>query len=63
LTDLRDVIGVLRGGEDGGIGADGTSTSRPQPTLEAIDVLLAETRAAGIVVRTEMELAEHPLRP
>ena len=34
LVDLREVIGVLRGGDAGGDGTpDGTSTSRPQPTL------------------------------
>ena len=63
LVDLREVIGVLRGGEAGGDGTtdDGTSTSRPQPTLEALDALLDETRAAGVAVRAEVDLPPDPL--
>jgi signal transduction histidine kinase len=46
LEDLREVIGVLReGGEDGG------APERPQPTLADLDVLLEESRAAGMRVR------------
>ncbi|WP_217165510.1 histidine kinase [Streptomyces sp. AC512_CC834] len=43
LQDLREIIGVLRAGEsdDGG---------RPQPTLAALDALVAESRAAGMKV-------------
>lgn len=40
LTDLRQVLGVLRG-EQGG---------RPQPTLADLECLLAETRDGGMVV-------------
>ena len=64
LVDLREVIGVLRGSEGGdaaGAADDGTSTSRPQPTLDALDALLDETRAAGVVVRAEVDLAPDPL--
>ncbi|MET7274524.1 histidine kinase [Streptomyces flaveolus] len=43
LQDLREIIGVLRAGEsdDGG---------RPQPTLAALDALVAESRQAGMEV-------------
>ncbi|MFJ8545017.1 sensor histidine kinase [Streptomyces sp. NPDC093586] len=43
LQDLREIIGVLRAGDadDGG---------RPQPTLAALDVLVAESRQAGMEV-------------
>jgi signal transduction histidine kinase len=60
LVDLREVIGVLRGGEGTGVD-DGTSTSRPQPTLDALEELLEETRAAGVTVRAEVDLAQAPL--
>ena len=63
LVDLREVIGVLRGGEDGGPGDDGTSTSRPQPTMDALDALLEDTRVAGVTVRAEVDLADAPLPP
>ncbi|WP_223777716.1 histidine kinase [Streptomyces sp. 135] len=43
LQDLRQVIGVLRGGDTDGPG-------RPQPTLAALDALVAECRAAGMKV-------------
>ncbi len=43
LQDLRQVIGVLRGG---GMDAPG----RPQPTLAALDALVAESREAGMKV-------------
>jgi len=61
LVDLREVIGVLRGGGNGTDSADGTSTSRPQPTLVELDDLLQQTRAAGVSVRAEVDLAPDPL--
>ncbi len=42
LTDLRQVLGVLRAGDDAG--------DRPQPTLADLDLLLAESRDGGMVV-------------
>lgn len=47
LTELREVIGVLRGPLEG----DGTVPERPQPTLGDVDRLLADVRAAGLHVR------------
>ncbi|MGV9287317.1 sensor histidine kinase [Streptomyces sp. NPDC003719] len=43
LQDLREIIGVLRAGESD----DGR---RPQPTLAALDTLVAESRQAGMEV-------------
>ncbi|MFC0051184.1 sensor histidine kinase [Streptomyces actinomycinicus] len=45
LQDLREIIGVLRAGE-----ADEPSGGRPQPTLAALDALVAESREAGMKV-------------
>lgn len=43
LQDLREIIGVLRAGEPDDAG-------RPQPTLAALDTLVAESREAGMKV-------------
>ncbi|MEU9169754.1 histidine kinase [Streptomyces sp. NPDC048420] len=43
LQDLREIIGVLRA-------ADHDDTGRPQPTLAALDTLVAESREAGMKV-------------
>ncbi len=43
LQDLRQIIGVLRA-------ADSDDAGRPQPTLAALDALVAESRAAGMEV-------------
>ncbi|MFI6654311.1 sensor histidine kinase [Streptomyces sp. NPDC050523] len=43
LQDLREIIGVLRAGESDDAG-------RPQPTLAALDALVAECREAGMKV-------------
>ena len=51
LQDLREIIGVLRAGEhdDGG---------RPQPTLAALETLVAESREAGMKVALDQRVAE-----
>ncbi|CAL9624935.1 hypothetical protein SUDANB9_05901 [Streptomyces sp. enrichment culture] len=43
LQDLRQIIGVLRAG-------DSEEAGRPQPTLAALDALVAESREAGMKV-------------
>ncbi|MET9776592.1 histidine kinase [Streptomyces sp. NPDC006367] len=43
LQDLREIIGVLRAG-------DSDDAGRPQPTLAALDALVAESREAGMRV-------------
>ncbi|MFJ8111923.1 sensor histidine kinase [Streptomyces sp. NPDC096132] len=51
LQDLREIIGVLRAGEpdDGG---------RPQPTLAALDALVAESREAGMKVTLDQRVTD-----
>ncbi|MFE0461633.1 sensor histidine kinase [Kitasatospora sp. NPDC058965] len=51
LQDLREIIGVLRTG-------DAEEPGRPQPTLAALDGLVAEARAAGMEVVLAHEVAE-----
>ncbi|MFI9612415.1 sensor histidine kinase [Streptomyces sp. NPDC052023] len=51
LQDLREIIGVLRAGE-----AD--DTGRPQPTLAALDTLVAESREAGGKVTLDLRVAD-----
>ncbi|WP_209446281.1 histidine kinase [Streptomyces sp. MZ04] len=51
LQDLRQVIGVLRGG-------DGEASGRPQPTLAALDTLVAESRDAGMKVALDQRVGD-----
>ncbi len=51
LQDLREIIGVLRAGE-------GDDAGRPQPTLAALDSLVAECRAAGMKVVLDQRVTE-----
>ncbi|WP_079062013.1 sensor histidine kinase [Streptomyces griseoruber] len=60
LTELRRVLGVLRSEnpEDPyGLGAAGTGSApdTPQPTLDRLDALLENTRAAGLDVAATVE--------
>ncbi|MEH0417389.1 sensor histidine kinase [Streptomyces sp. B21-083] len=43
LQDLREIIGVLRAG-------DPEEAGRPQPTLAALDILVTESREAGMKI-------------
>jgi signal transduction histidine kinase len=61
LEDLREVIGVLRG--DDATTGEPTSTTRPQPTMDDVPALLAESRAAGVRVRERVDLADGPAIP
>jgi signal transduction histidine kinase len=54
LEDLRGVVGVLREGEDG-------VPEPPQPTLDQIPELVEESRAAGMRVRSRIEMPAAPL--
>jgi signal transduction histidine kinase len=45
LQDLREIIGVLRASGDGA-----EESGRPQPTLEALEGLVSESREAGMKV-------------
>ncbi|MEU1177122.1 histidine kinase [Streptomyces sp. NPDC005820] len=51
LQDLREIIGVLRAGE-----AD--DAGRPQPTLAALDALVAESREAGLKVTLDQRVTD-----
>ena len=50
LSDLREVIGVLREREEG------SGTEPPQPTLADVPTLVEESRAAGMQVRARMDV-------
>lgn len=52
LQDLREVIGVLREP------AERDSPERPQPTLDQLPALAAESRTAGMRVELRVEVAE-----
>jgi signal transduction histidine kinase len=52
LEDLREVIGVLREGPEGG------SSTRPLPTLEDLPALVEESRRAGVRVRADYRVPE-----
>ncbi|MFF0199776.1 histidine kinase [Streptomyces sp. NPDC005017] len=51
LQDLREIIGVLRAGESDDAG-------RPQPTLAALDTLVAESREAGMKVTLAQQITD-----
>ncbi|MFD8420466.1 sensor histidine kinase [Streptomyces sp. NPDC059466] len=67
LIELRRVLGVLRSEnpEDPyGLGAGtGAAPDSPQPTLDRLDALVANTRAAGLEVTTEITGEQLPLAP
>ncbi|GAA1851672.1 sensor histidine kinase [Myceligenerans crystallogenes] len=52
MSELREILGVLRELPDGGgvIGHEGDDVHRPQPTLESLPALVGESRAAGLDV-------------
>ncbi|MFJ9584206.1 sensor histidine kinase [Streptomyces acidicola] len=56
LQDLREIIGVLRAG-------DPDDTGRPQPTLVALDTLVAESREAGMKVVLDNRVTESAAVP
>jgi signal transduction histidine kinase len=61
LQELRDVIGVLReGDEDGAAGAAQRATEPPQPTLAQVPALVEESRRAGtrVALRVDVPGAE-----
>ncbi|MER5432086.1 sensor histidine kinase [Streptomyces sp. NPDC002588] len=67
LAELRRVLGVLRSenpDDPYGLGAagDGTAPDTPQPTLDRLDALLENTRAAGLDVVATVD-GEPPAYP
>ncbi|MET7697095.1 MULTISPECIES: sensor histidine kinase [unclassified Streptomyces] len=67
LTELRRVLGVLRSenpDDPYGLGAGtGAAPHAPQPTLDRLDALVENTRAAGLDVHTEITGEALPLAP
>ncbi|EMF53093.1 two component system sensor kinase [Streptomyces bottropensis ATCC 25435] len=73
LTELRRVLGVLRSEYPPGAGPDdphaiagvteGVAPHAPQPTLDRLDALIDNTRAAGLAVVTEIHGQARPLPP
>ncbi|MFF8192622.1 histidine kinase [Streptomyces bobili] len=53
LQDLREIIGVLRAGE-----GERDDAGRPQPTLAALDALVAESREAGMEVTLDQRVTD-----
>ncbi|MFD8235233.1 sensor histidine kinase [Streptomyces sp. NPDC059696] len=68
LTELRRVLGVLRSEHPGpeapyGGTGDGATPHAPQPTLDRLDVLVANARAVGREVVTDIRGERRPLPP
>ncbi|GGX13866.1 two-component sensor histidine kinase [Streptomyces malachitofuscus] len=66
LTELRRVLDVLRSEHPApGERADVPDTTRhaPQPTLDRLEALVENTRAAGLTVTTEISGERRPLPP
>jgi signal transduction histidine kinase len=68
LTELRRVLGVLRAEhpetpEQPADPATGTAPHAPQPTLDRLDALVENTRAAGTAVEVDVRGARRPLPP
>ncbi|KWT63487.1 histidine kinase [Streptomyces albus subsp. albus] len=68
LTELRRVLGVLRSEEAPAYGTpeyagDGTAPHAPQPTLDRLDELVGNVRAAGVTVTTDVTGRRRPLSP
>jgi signal transduction histidine kinase len=57
LEDLRQVIGVLRDGSEGG------APEPPQPTLADVPALIEESRAAGMRVHCTLDVTEPEAMP
>ncbi|MFI5855651.1 sensor histidine kinase [Streptomyces parvulus] len=66
LTELRRVLGVLRSEHPDALerpeGGD-TAPHAPQPTLDRLDALVENTRAAGLTVTTQASGTRRPLPP
>ncbi|WP_404793280.1 sensor histidine kinase [Streptomyces tendae] len=67
LTELRRVLGVLRSEHpdalDATEGGDTAAPHAPQPTLDRLDALVENIRAAGLSVTTDTSGTRRPLPP
>ncbi|MFF4504677.1 sensor histidine kinase [Streptomyces sp. NPDC001401] len=64
LTELRRVLGVLRSEDPGSrdaLDGAGNGPHSPQPTLDRLDALVENTRAAGLTVTTQTVGERRPL--
>ncbi|MEU6259500.1 sensor histidine kinase [Streptomyces sp. NPDC047043] len=63
LTELRRVLGVLRSEDPGTDMLDGAGSDvhSPQPTLDRLDALVENTRAAGLTVTTRTVGERRPM--
>ena len=57
LREMRDILTVLRQGHDEG----GSADLEPQPTVDSLRVLVAQTKDAGLPVRYTVRGEEYPL--
>ncbi|MGY5044574.1 sensor histidine kinase [Streptomyces sp. 900105755] len=64
LTELRRVLGVLRSESPDEDAPDdpGTGPHSPQPTLDRLDTLVENTRAAGLTVTTRINGERRPMQ-
>ncbi|MFF4119644.1 sensor histidine kinase [Streptomyces sp. NPDC001714] len=64
LTELRRVLGVLRSESPDQDAPDdsGTGPHSPQPTLDRLDTLVENTRAAGLTVTTRINGERRPMQ-
>ncbi|WP_309500752.1 sensor histidine kinase, partial [Streptomyces shenzhenensis] len=64
LTELRRVLGVLRSEspDEDVSDASGTGPHSPQPTLDRLDALLENTRAAGLTVTARINGERRPMQ-
>jgi len=67
LTELRRVLGVLRAEHPevpvASEAGDGAAPHAPQPTLDRLDALVDNIRAAGLLVTTDSSGTRRPLPP
>jgi signal transduction histidine kinase len=66
LTELRRVLGVLRAehpdtAQESAEPVTGTAPHAPQPTLDRLDALVENTRAAGLSVQVDVRGVQRPL--
>ncbi|MET9083485.1 sensor histidine kinase [Streptomyces sp. NPDC004237] len=64
LTELRRVLGVLRseGPDEDAPDDTGTGPHSPQPTLDRLDALVENTRAAGLTVTVRINGERRPMQ-
>ena len=63
LDEMRQLLGVLRGGGETGPDWEEASSYGPQPGLERLDELVAQVRAAGLPVTLRLEGNRRRLGP